>query len=66
VTRGSRFNHNYVRRALGGHPEFAAFWADGDPDRFSESRLYFSDISGRRVWRLPERMSGEEAAPERA
>ncbi|MGE3313076.1 MAG: hypothetical protein AB7O66_24175 [Limisphaerales bacterium] len=46
------------------HPDFAAFWADGDPDAFSESRLYFANRAGDRVWRLPYDMTGDSAEPE--
>ncbi len=63
ITSGSRFNHSYARRPLGATDPFYAFWADGDSDRFSESRLYFAD-SGGRCWRLPSKMEGEYASPE--
>lgn len=62
VTRGSAFNHNYVRRPVNAHPDFFAFWADGNPDEFSPSRLYFTNQSGR-VWRLPYDLEGEFAEP---
>ena len=32
---------------------FFAFWADGNPAKLSPSRLYFTDSTGKRVWRLP-------------
>ena len=51
VTRDSPLNHNYVRRPVNAHPDFYAFWADGDPDKFSQSRLYFTNRAGDRVWR---------------
>ena len=53
LTRGSHFNHTYARRPVNAHPDFYAFWADGNPDQFSESRLYFIDQTGDRVWVLP-------------
>ena len=65
VTRGSPVNHNYVRRPVDAHPDFYAFWADGNPDEFSPSHLYFANRSGGTVWRLPYNMSGEFAQPER-
>lgn len=65
LTRGSPRNHNYVRRPLHAHPEFAAFWADGDPEAFSPSDLYFASRTGRRVWRLPRTMKSDFAEPER-
>jgi hypothetical protein len=63
VTRGSPMNHNYVRRPMNAHPDFSAFWADGNPDQFSPSRLYFTNRMGDRVWRLPYDMADEFAPP---
>lgn len=65
LTVDSEFNHNYVRRPVNAHPEFYAFWADGDPDRESPSRLYFTNEDASGVWQLPYDMDGEEAAPVR-
>lgn len=65
VTRGSPRNHNYVRRPVDAHPEFHAFWADGDPDRFSPSYLYFTNRAGDGARRLPYDMPGEFAKPKR-
>ena len=45
------------------HDPFFAFWADGDPAQFSESRLYFCDSSGEHVRQLPYDMDGEFAEP---
>ena len=64
VTCGSAFNHNYVRRPVNAHDDFYAFWADGNPDSFSPSCLYFCTRDGRSVFRLPYTMEGEEAFPE--
>lgn len=64
LTAGSAFNHSYVRRPLNAHPDFAAFWADGDPTKPSPSRLYFANADGTRVWRLPYAMTEEFAKPE--
>ena len=61
VTRGSANNHNYVRRPVNAHPDFHAFWADGNPDAFSKSSLYFADKTGERVYRLPYDMNGDFA-----
>ncbi|MCX6906213.1 MAG: BNR-4 repeat-containing protein [Verrucomicrobia bacterium] len=63
VTAGSQMNHNYVRRPMNAHPDFYAFWADGNPDRFSVSNLYFTNQAGNQVWRLPYDMEGEFASP---
>ncbi len=64
VTTGSWFNHNYVRRPVNAHPDFFALWADGNPDRFSESHLYFTNEAGDTVFRLPYVVQGDEAEPD--
>lgn len=64
VTSRSRMNHNYVRRPLHAHDDFYSFWADGNPDQFSPSHLYFSNADGSKVWRLPYEMKSEFAEPE--
>lgn len=66
LTRNSPLNHNYVRRPLNARDPFFAFWADGDPTKLSESRLYFGDSTGQHVWRLPYDMEGEFVKPEAA
>jgi hypothetical protein len=63
ITRGSEANHNYVRRPINAHADFYAFWADGNPDEFSKSRLYFANQTGDKVWELPYDMGGEFAEP---
>jgi hypothetical protein len=62
MTAGSERNHTYARRPPSAHPDFYAFWADGDPRRPSISRLYYADREGR-VFVLPERMDADEARP---
>jgi len=64
VTRNSELNHTYVRRPVDPHPDFYAFWADGHGRKPSESRLYFCNQAGDRVFRLPPRVEGEFAKPE--
>jgi hypothetical protein len=64
VTSGSEFNHAYVRRPVNAREDFYAFWADGNPDELSPSRLYFIDKTGSRLRRLPYDMEGETAVPE--
>lgn len=64
VTAQSALNHNYAHRPVAAHDPFFAFWADGNPRQLSESRLYFSDSTGTRGWRLPYTMSGDTAEPE--
>ncbi|NND32848.1 MAG: hypothetical protein HKN76_09670, partial [Saprospiraceae bacterium] len=56
ITQGSLLNHNYVRRVVDGEDPFRYFWADGNPDTFSQSHLYFGDKKGT-VWQLPYDMS---------
>ncbi len=63
LTRDSPRNHNYVRRPMHAHPDFSAFWADGNPDAFSESHLYFANAAGDAVWRLPYDMVSDFAEP---
>lgn len=63
LTHGSARNHNYVRRPVPAHPDFAAFWADGNPDQISTSTLYFANQTGDRVWQLPYDMEKESAQP---
>jgi hypothetical protein len=63
VTRGSRFNHSYVRRPEQASDPFAAFWADGSPASITESHLYFADREGNHVWELPYDMGGGTAVP---
>ncbi len=64
LTSGSRFNHTYVRRPLNAHPDFYAFWADGDALAESESRIYFANSRGE-VFRLPAVMRADYERPER-
>lgn len=63
LTAASRFNHGYARTPLEAHPGFHALWADGSPLEPSPSRLHFCTRGGR-VFRLPETMAGDRAAPE--
>jgi len=53
ATKDSPYNHSYIRRPVNAHPDFYAFWADGHGLRQSESRLYFCDRMGEKVFRLP-------------
>lgn len=65
ITGKSERNHSYARRPLQVHPNFYAFWADGNADQFSESRLYFCNQNGDKVWQLPYQMTANFAKPER-
>ena len=64
ATRNSAFNHSYVRRSEGGLDPFAVFWADGNPEQISPSRIYFTDSKASAVRVLPYEMSGDWAVPE--
>lgn len=62
LTERSAYNHTYVRRPVQAHPDFYAIWADGHGRKPSGSRLYFATRDGK-VFLLPPRMSGAQAAP---
>lgn len=64
LTQASERNHGYVRHPMNAHPDFYAYWADGNPDQISRSCLYFSNREGDRVYRLPYTMTTDFAAPE--
>lgn len=62
LTSGSVRNHTYARRPVNAHPDFYAFWADGNARQPSESRLYFCNQGGD-VFQLPTQMKGEFTKP---
>lgn len=63
LTVKSTRNHSYARRPMNAHEDFYAFWADGDADKLSESRLYFSNKKGTKVWMLPYDMDHDFQRP---
>ena len=63
VTFNSALNNSYMRRPVNAHDPFSYFWADGNPDRFSISHLYFGDSKGN-YWRLPYNLKGSSGRPE--
>jgi len=65
LTAGSETNHSYARRVLNApvDSEFSAFWADGNPNTLTPSRIYFSNADGTRVRPLPYDMTEDLAAP---
>jgi hypothetical protein len=65
ITRDSEWNHTYARRPLNAHRAFYAVWANGHGREPSRSHLYFTDAEGTHAWRLPEKMTGDSANPER-
>jgi hypothetical protein len=64
ITKKSPQNHNYARRVINGRDPFLYFWADGNPDEFSQSNLYFGDSQGR-AWKLPYDMKKDYERPKR-
>jgi hypothetical protein len=64
LTHDTQRNHTFARRPLNAHPDFYAFWADGNGREPSESCLYFTNQRGDHVWRLPARMDRDSAKPE--
>src|SRR5690625_2464865 len=63
VTVNSKRNHKFARRPVNAEDPFFVFWADGNPDEMSKSKLYFGESSGERYWELPYEMEGEFAEP---
>lgn len=64
LTQRSSRNHNYIRKVVNGADPFLYFWADGDPDKMSQSLLYFGDSKGN-VWQMPYDMTQEWQLPVR-
>ena len=64
LTKDSDRNHNYIRKVVDGKDPFFYFWADGNPDKISESHLYFGNSKGK-VWQLPYEMEKDEEKPKR-
>jgi hypothetical protein len=65
VTSDSKWNNSYVRRPLNADRDFYAFWTDGNPDRISESHLYFTNSECDKIWILPYHMKKDFEKPER-
>lgn len=65
ITNSSPYNHSYARRPHAVNDPFYCFWADGDPTRLTRSSLYFSDSTGRHLFRLPYDMPCATAVPEK-
>ena len=64
LTLNSPRNHSFARRPLNAHDDFYCFWADGNADQFSESRLYFCNKAGE-LFILPYDMDRDLMEPER-
>jgi hypothetical protein len=65
ITRNSEKNNSCARRPEMASKLFYSFWTDGDPDKFSECRLYFTDESCKKIWVLPYVMRKDFEKPER-
>ena len=63
LTKNSARNHGYARRPVNAHPDFYAFWADGNPEKMSESHLYFTNKAGNQVFELPYDMQADFTSP---
>jgi hypothetical protein len=65
ITDNSPRNHSYVRKVINAPRDspFYFLWADGHADKYSISKLYFADRTGRVVRELPYTMNGEWAVP---
>lgn len=63
LTHDSALNNTYMRRPQGAADGFYSFWADGNPDQFTTSHLYFCNREGK-VFRMPYEMTSEWEAPE--
>lgn len=62
LTDNSARNHTFARSPVNAHPDFYAFWADGNARQPSESRLYFCNQKGD-VFQLPVQMKSEFEKP---
>jgi hypothetical protein len=62
LTSKSIRNHSYARRPSVMHPDFIAFWADGNADTLSVSKLFFTDSAGA-VYELPYDMKQDFQRP---
>lgn len=65
ITSGSRYNMSYPRRPLNANGSFFVWWADGDPKKLSESRIYFTNNRFDKVWVLPYEMKKDSEKPVR-
>ncbi|MEI6276340.1 MAG: BNR-4 repeat-containing protein [Prolixibacteraceae bacterium] len=65
VTHNSQRNNSYARRPVKANDEFYSFWADGNADKLSESKLYFMNRKGDEVYVLPYDMTQDRMKPER-
>lgn len=62
ITHNQTRNQTYPRRPVGVHPDFYAFWADGNARKPSVSYLYFCNQAGQ-VFQLPAQMKNDREKP---
>ena len=63
LTHDSEMNHGYCRKPINANPDFYALWADGHGRQVSQSRLYFCNQDGTKVFMLPTEMETDFAKP---
>jgi len=63
ITSNSTRNNSHARRPVNANKGFYSFWADGDADKLSESKLFFTDESCKKVWVLPYDMKNDFERP---
>ncbi len=61
ITQSSLRKHGYARLAQDAADPFFVFWADGNPEAFTEVHLHFASSDGR-VWELPYNFESEDLA----
>ncbi|GAB3986349.1 BNR-4 repeat-containing protein [Spirosoma daeguense] len=62
ITQNKARNQSYPRRPVAAHPDFYAFWADGNARQPSASYLYFCNQAGQ-VFQLPTQMNADMQKP---
>jgi hypothetical protein len=65
LTSHSKYNNSYARRPFKAEKEFYSFWADGDAEKLSVSRLYFTNMKCNKVWVFPFEMKKDFEKPVR-
>ncbi|MBD3182743.1 hypothetical protein GF312_10650 [Candidatus Poribacteria bacterium] len=63
VTKDSPMNHTYVRRPVNAHPDFYAYWANGNPEKPSDCSIHFGNKTGNKVFVLPRKMDDDFQEP---
>lgn len=65
ITENSIYNNSFVRHPVNEYKDFYAFWADGNADKLSASRLYFTNAKCDKVWVLPYEMTRDFIRPKK-